>query len=305
MYYFITNPSSRSGGSKKIWKAVAGILIERNISYQVFHARYAGHVKKLAASITAEHHPCTLIILGGDGTINEVINGIQYQDEITIGIIPTGSSNDFVRSMGLPTDPEEALNQILQPSKYTTLDIGKLSTGTKRRYFSVSAGFGFDASICYESTSSKLKMVLNKLRMGKLTYVFLAIKQLFHFKPGPVEIQLDGKDTYVYKKVYFISAMNHPYEGGGLKLAPFASPRDGCLDVCIVEGYPRFIILCLLPTAFFGKHTVFKHVHMHRCQEINIVSSDKYPIHTDGEATLGCQSVKMECVPEKLRLITK
>ena len=116
MYYFIVNPNSRSGKGALIWKGLEGILNERNVEYKTFFTEYRGHAVLLSESITSDaapENPVTLIAVGGDGTIQEVLSGVHDLSCITFGYIPTGSGNDFCRGMKLPMAPTEKLNLIL------------------------------------------------------------------------------------------------------------------------------------------------------------------------------------------------
>lgn len=120
MYYFIVNPNSRSGKGALIWKELRRTLQQKHISYKAVFTGYRGHAVKLAASVTAKaspEHPVYLIAVGGDGTIQEVLSGVKDLSCIYFGYIPTGSGNDFCRSMQLPQDPHEATG--LHPQKKT------------------------------------------------------------------------------------------------------------------------------------------------------------------------------------------
>ena len=119
MYTFIVNPNARTGLGVQVWERLERILSEKNVKYKAYLTRYPNHAAEFAAEATAGEEDITLIALGGDGTINEVINGIRDFSKVTFGYIPIGSSNDFARSMGLSRNPEQMLSQI---STYVKLD---------------------------------------------------------------------------------------------------------------------------------------------------------------------------------------
>ena len=107
MFYFIVNPHARSGQGMDIWKKAEEILAAQNTEYEVFFTKYTGHARELARQIAILSLPCILTVLGGDGTLNEVIDGLASQGDfshITLGYIPTGSGNDFARGLGIPSD---------------------------------------------------------------------------------------------------------------------------------------------------------------------------------------------------------
>lgn len=303
MYTFIVNPNARTGLGLKIWKELEKTLKIRNIRYQVFLTKYQNHATEIAGKISSETAHCTLIVLGGDGTMNEVINGITNFRSVVLGYIPIGSSNDFARGMGLSKNPFTALEHILTLSHFTYLNVGVLKYGNFTRRFVVSAGLGFDAEVCHLVAVSPLKKFLNRISLGKLSYVGVALQSLFLQTPQRMSVTLDGSKTLSFDKVYFTAFMNQKYEGGGFMFCPKANPCDGYLDLIVVEGLSKLKILCLLPTAFFGKHTRFSGIHTYRCREANIESEICLPVHTDGEPVFSQNKVSVSLEPQKIRFI--
>ena len=160
MYYFIINPNSRSGKGALIWRDLENILRERNIKYQTFFTEYKGHAVKLSASITAsipEDSQIKLIAVGGDGTIQEVLSGVKDISRVIFGYIPTGSGNDFCRSMKLPQDPMKALELILSDKRPHLMDVPHISCGSNSSRFAISCGIGFDAAVCHEVGVTPMK----------------------------------------------------------------------------------------------------------------------------------------------------
>lgn len=287
MYYFIVNPNSRSGAGQKIWNQILRRLNQEKIPHKAWLTEYVGHASKLASEISSlgtSQQPVSLIALGGDGTISEVLTGIQDFDHVIFGYIPTGSGNDFCRSMNLPHDPMKALDVILQKRYIHTMDVPCLHTNGCLHRFGVSTGMGFDAAVCQEVAASPARTYLNRIGLGKLVYLVIALKQLLFLNPVAMDFHLDGKRNYHYKKVFFAAVMNQGYEGGGFLFCPNAKSNDGILDVIIIEGMSKLKILCCLPTAFFGKHTIFKGVHILRCKNIEINSMVPVAAHRDGES---------------------
>ena len=287
MFYFIVNPNSRSGAGKKIWDLLKKELDSRKVSYQVFMTRYMGHAVQLsqkASSLGTAEKPAYLIAVGGDGTIQEVLTGIEDFDRVIFGYIPTGSGNDFCRGMSLPKDPGQALEVILSKKRIVPMDVPYVQERNRRSCFGVSAGIGFDAAVCQEASVTPMKKVLNRLKLGKLIYLFSAVKQLLLLTPGPMSITMDGRKKQQYEKVCFIAVMNQKYEGGGFRFCPDASPFDGFLDVLVAEGISKPLLILCLPAALWGGHTRFKGIHIFRCKHIHIHSEECLPVHKDGEA---------------------
>lgn len=303
IYYFIVNPGSRSGHGQSVWQTVEEILDREQAEYHVFFTSYRYHATELAREITSRKEKLTLVALGGDGTVDEVINGIQDFSRVTFAYIPTGSSNDFARSLGLPSDTEEAVMNILHPRYLQKIDLGLASLDGEEHRFAVSCGCGFDAAVCHEALSSRFKNLLNKLKLGKLTYVGIALKQIIMSKRFASTLILDGHKTLRYKQTFFIAGMNCCYEGGGLKLAPKAKPDDGFLNVCVVENLPRLVIAFMLPTAYVGKHTIFPGVHLYRVKKFEIQFHEQVAFHADGEPFYAQKNIQVSCLPKCLTMI--
>lgn len=304
MYNFIVNPNARSGLGQSVWNELEAILKKEKVEYRVFFTKYQRHATTITREITSDGEEHTIVALGGDGTVNEVVNGIVDFDKVIFGYIPIGSSNDFARGLELPTNPVDALNAILTCPNLHPMNIGELRYRNKLRRFAVSSGIGFDADICHEVVVSRVKAFLNKLKLGKLTYVCVALHRLIVTSPCKYEITIDGNKKISYEKAYFAAIMNNRYEGGGAKFAPNAKNDDDKLDVCVVANIGKLKALMLFPMAFAGIHTRFKGVHMHRAADFRIQATHPLPLHTDGEPIFLQNDISVCCAPKKLRVIT-
>lgn len=305
MYIFIANPNARSGLGERVWGEVEKLLKDRGVSYQVYFTKYQRHAVRIVRDVTADGKEHTIVVLGGDGTVNEVLNGVKELSKVTVGYIPIGSSNDFARYFGHPYDLEQALDMILNPKKYKMMNVGRLTywEGERTRRFAVSAGIGFDAGICHRAMVSRMKVVLNKLHLGKFTYVGIALAQMIALKPGRMTVRLDEGEAVSYEKVYFATAMNHPFEGGGFQFCPKADPCDDWMDVTVIAGISKPKALFLLPTAYKGWHTMFQGVYTFRCRKAVFESVSPLPVHTDGEPVFVQRRMAAELEPEKVRMI--
>lgn len=307
MYHFIINPKSSSGRGIRYWWIVKSELDRQQISYSATFTKHMGHATELTEQICNENPGIkNIVVLGGDGTINEVVNGIPNFSEVLLGYIPSGSSNDLARSLGIPNDPIKALCNILKPSKFQYLDIGKIdfiNMSTAPRKFACSSGMGYDANVCMEVQASPLKRRLNRFGAGKLVYIAIAIKQLFFTKQLNATVIVDGVKKDTYRKILLVSSMIHKYEGGGLRITPDASPTDGKLSICLVHGLSKLRTLILLPTIFVGKHVKFKGIETFHCSEIEIIADDTTAVHTDGEIPAVCSHIKVQCIAGQIRMI--
>ena len=307
MYYFIINPKSSSGKGLKIWNKCVSILDARGVKYQPFFLEGPGDATRIAAYIYESLTPCTAIVLGGDGTINEFLTGLPGFDGITFAYIPTGSGNDFARDMNLPPRPEDLLEMILDGQNTRTINVGITASGDESRSFAVSSGIGFDAAVCHACISGdlRIKKLLNTLHLGKLIYLVNALRMLFSMHFFRMRVITDDGQTLTFDKVCFAAAMNTRFEGGGFMFAPQASPEDDALDLIIAEGLPKWKILMLLPTAFSGRHVHHKGIHIIRCGRADISADLAQCVHTDGEHFGFCKKVSFSLRPERLKMIVR
>ncbi len=302
-YEFIVNPKSRSGMGKLIWDTLEPELKKRRVDYKVYPTERRKHAEKIVAGLTADGERHRIVVLGGDGTVNEVINGIRFPDKVVLGYIPIGSSNDFARGLKIPSDPLEALEIVLNPRRVMGMDIGSISRKGGTRRFAVSAGIGFDAAVCHEVCVSWWKKILNRIGLGKLSYAVVALDRLKKDRPAEMHITLDGGIEQIFENTYFAAFMNLPFEGGGFRFCPDASPEDSVLDIVILSGVSRLKALFLLPTAFAGKHVLFRGVTILRCRKAEVEMDRPMMIHTDGEPLFLRRQIRVGLMEEKLKVI--
>ncbi len=302
-YHFIVNPEARSGMGGLIWRRLEPELKKRRTPYRRYLTRRRRHAEKIAERITADGREHTLVVLGGDGTVNEVINGLRDLEKITLGYIPIGSSNDFARGLGIPKDPATALERILRPDKVMRTDIGVLTRAGKTRRFIVSAGIGFDAAVCHEVCVSRWKAALNKIGLGKLSYAVVALDRLKKDRPVRLEVTLPDGRRKEFKNTYFAAFMNLPYEGGGFCFCPSASAGDGLLDIIVLHDVSLARILFLLPLAFLGKHVYFKGVEVIKCRRLAVRADRALPLHTDGEPGFPRRDIAVNVMEKRLKVI--
>lgn len=315
MYYFIINPTSRPGRGKKYWKRVKPLLEQKQIEYQAVISKKVGHTEKIMKDLCEEHkkEKIHVVILGGDGTVNEAIQGILDFSKVDLSYIPTGSSNDLARDMGISRVPEEALENILNSKREAYLDMGLLryekayNSGKEitipDRRFMVGCGMGFDAAVCQEANASGIKALLNKLKLGKMTYLGIALKQLIGMKLVPANITLDGKEPIEIKNMFFAVGMVHRYQGGGMLFCPQAKTDDSKLDFCVASNASKFRVLWILPSIYQGKHVGYKEVSMYRAKEAVLESKEPLWVHTDGEVRAQAKRIRLSDLGEKIHLI--
>ena len=290
--YVLVNPASRTGYSVKVWDGLAPQFAAAGAACRVVESGAGENMEILARHISEiEDGDYNLIVLGGDGSLNEAINGIRDLTRVTLGYIPTGSGNDFARSVGIG-DPEDAAAKILAGGEPVLRDLGEIrcrdaETGNEviRRFLSA-AGIGFDAYSSWLTDHTKLKRPLNRLGLGKLNYIISALRLLLRFPlfPMDVTVQDEGRpETYSFRRARFAVCGNHKYEGGGFQFTPDADGTDRLLDVCVIHDLGRVMFLKMFPTCYDGSHVVTKYATILRGKKVMVRTAYPQYFHTDGE----------------------
>lgn len=310
MLYFIANETSRTGKGVAVWKQVQTELKERDITYKAFKTEHKNHASELAAKICAlEDDDICIIVVGGDGTLNEVINGITDFEKVRCSLIPAGSGNDFARGLGIMKEPKERLERILDcveegPEACVHIDLGQAQwpEAEKPRLYAISSGVGMDALVCKKMFTSKIKNLMNKIGLSKLSYLIVTVQSLFSMETADMSVKVD-KDTYNFKGGIFAAAMNAKAEGGGVKMAPRASVQDGLLSTCIVHKYTKLGALIRVPFLAVGKHERFSGFKVLDSEQLAIKLKNPMALHTDGEYMGEVTEVTYTCLPGKMRFM--
>ncbi len=309
MYHIIVNPSSRSGRGQKLWsEQIEPVLKSRNIPYEAFLSKCEGDVAALARKITTDpsvESPVRLLVLGGDGTINEALQGIADFSKTIIGYIPTGSSNDFARDIYLPKDPVKTLELILSDPEPIAMDLGTVRyADNKSRLFINSCGYGYDAAVVEGLLrAEKVKRAFNTVGLGKLVYFYIALTKLFSAPDATAKFLVDDNEPVVIPKTLFAVSLIHCYEGGGFKFCPDADYADGILDICSAGNMSRLKIPPVLPLAFLGKHFILKGIRGFKGERFRMETSVPFMLHTDGEYLGETKYIEVSCEKQALKVI--
>ena len=304
------NPYGATGTNVSIWKKIEEAMQAKGIPYHSLFSTLEYGMEEIAKELSSDGVEKDVILIGGDGSLNEFVNGLQNFDHIRLGLIPCGSGNDFAKSLGMKKNPIEALEEILKGEVHHTLDVGEVDiydeneniSATKR--FNNACGIGFDAEICYEAdAANNLKKGLNVARMGKLIYVSVAVKILSHLKQTMSTITIDHK-MISKEKLIFAAVMNEPYEGGGFMFGgKHAKGDDGIFDVCIADGFTAKDFWRIFPKAYSGNHVHFDGMDVLRGKDIVIQCEDPLWVHVDGEVVQQSKHIVVRLAKEKLQVL--
>jgi YegS/Rv2252/BmrU family lipid kinase len=298
----IVNPNAGNGRGKKDWTTISALLLKANLH---FTARFTER-KSQAIDFTMEGIAAgfrKIITVGGDGTLNEVVNGVFSSNsclttEITLGLIPVGTGNDWGRMFGIPLDYVKAIN-IIAENKQIVHDIGVISffIGTERytRHFINIAGLGFESIVVRRTNIQK-----DKGRGGKLIYLYSLLMSLLSYKNTKAEVIIDG--AKISADVFSINVGNGRYCGGGMRQTPNALPDDGLLDVTIINGMGKLEIIRNLKILYDG--TILSHpkIDGYKCKELKVSSDSIIYAEADGES-LGHTPVEFKIIPSSIRII--
>lgn len=306
--YFIVNPKSGSGHGQKIWDRTEEYLKSIHAEYKVYFTSGKGDAEQKVRELTEGKHftdGSSLIVIGGDGTNNEAVNGLDLDSGILLGFIPGGSGNDLSRSLGVENKTLDHTISMIEGKRILELDVGvmTLPDGRKRR-FAVSAGISFDAATCEHLDRSRFKKLCADLGVATLSYGIIGVIEYLKTKLLPCTVTDDGGEEHSFEHTFFVSAHVHPYEGGGFKFAPAAKWNDGKLEVCVAHASPR---IKLIPVILGGKGEKGllkgETVDFFSTTRAKVSFPEELFVHTDGEVLGKFRSIETECLKGKLRMI--
>lgn len=307
--HFIINERAGNGKGAEVWRQIQN---ELTVAFHEHVTEYAGHgteiAQKICAQAAAADKHAIIIAIGGDGTVHEVVNGIGQTRNVFIGTIKAGSGNDFARGfrhIHSVSELEEAIGSNRLGARL--VDCGQLLWEKQNIRFINNCGIGFDASVVRSANASNLKKKLNGFGLGKLSYIYYVLKNLFTFQLFELVVEHEGKKTK-FKNVWFATVSNQPYFGGGMKISPPSLPDDGLLELSVVSNLSRFRLLLMFGTVFFGKHTSLTAFTQLQSERFTLYINNSQPCHADGEivgVTKDSQRVDIAAEKQCLSLLHK
>lgn len=302
-WFVIVNPVSGGGRGLTDFPKISNLLRESGIEHDPVFTAHRHHATELAVE-AANRGYRKIIVVGGDGTLNEVVNGLFIQKqcepkEILLAVIAVGTGNDWVRTFGIPRNYSAVVRAINEGYSYMQ-DVGKVtyteSKVEQTRYMANVAGLGFDAYVIDIFNHQKLKG-----RKGKWLYLYSLLKGYFSAKPAGTTIEVDGK--VIYNKLLFSLAVGIcRYNGGGIQQLPRAVANDGLLDLTIIRPVHWWHVIFRARRLFNGKIYSIGHVEHAQGKRVKIVSAPNIPLETDGEL-LGGTPVTISVVPQAIRIV--
>jgi diacylglycerol kinase (ATP) len=295
----IVNPVAGAYSTRRKWPLISRLLKRIGLSFDFQYTEGVGHAIELARAAASDGYQC-LVAVGGDGTVNEVANGILYSTgaaKTALGIISTGTGSDFVRSAGIPRDYPHACSALTSP-KRLVIDVGVIEYQSKgqtlQRFFVNAAGVGFDAAVVEQTER------LPKYFGGTIPYLAGVVRTLFSYQNKPVVLNVGGEVES--GRVLNVVVANGGYLGGGMHIAPQAELADSLFDVVIVGDIGKLELLKELPKVYKGTHINHPKVRVKKAKHVSIQSPERMLVYADGEL-LGESPASFWVMPAALSLV--
>lgn len=301
-YLVIVNPNAGRRKGEKDWEIISGHLRKAGIAYKALFTNAPGHAIEISVS-QIENGYKNLIVVGGDGTMNEVVNGIFRQNrfptvDISLGMITVGTGNDWGRMFSIPGGYEDAISTIRQ-NKGFIQDAGVVKyyqgSDQQSRYFVNIAGIGFDALVVSKTNKSK-----ESGKGGPWAYLKSIIISLIKYRYTNTTINIDG--TEIKNDIFNISIGICKYNGGGMIQLPYAVADDGLFDVTVINKIKKHDVILNLKRLYNGTITRHSKVESYKGKTILIDSRPVIHLETDGES-LGHSPFTFEIIPRSIRVL--
>lgn len=295
--YFLVNPIAGRGRGRKMIEPISEMIKGYPEQFELYVTECRGDATKFAQSI--RNTKSVLLCFGGDGTLNEIINGLGAYSEVILSIFPIGSGNDFARSVNQKLSISEIVRKVSDP-KFENIDIGqvkfKINGNLTIHYFLNSCGIGFDALSAYYSNQ---KSILRGLPL----YLKAVFNSLVKYQPFFFEAYIDANPKISGLKM-MISIGNGKTSGGGFYLTPKAQIADGLLDIAIAEHLNLLKILVLLPRAINGDYINTQYVKYLKFKKASFCIEPGNYIHTDGEVlSKSVKEFEIEIIKSSLKIL--
>lgn len=294
----IANPLAGRGRGLRTIPRASELLARAGVKFSLAQTQYSGHAVELARDAVRAGFN-TVVALGGDGTVHEVVNGMCADmgsdpnpgEVVKLGVIPAGSGNDFAYAVGLPPDFRTAVSRLID-GHTRLVDMGRING----RFFAYGVGIGFDAEVNIESRKIK------RLR-GMLLYLIALLRvMILHHRSYQVEINYD--DGHLEQQAMMVSVANGRRYAGAFLVTPDARIDDGLLNLCVISPVNRLQMVRLLPLVLKGAHTHLKEVKMYSAREVVVKSRMPLVSHVDGEIFgLDERRYEFSLLPQRLRVI--
>ncbi len=292
MVYIIANKLSGGGKGAACLQKTEEILKEQNVEFTTLVSEYAGHSTVLSKQACADLNCRRIIAIGGDGTFNEVVSGMDLS--VPVAFVPAGTGNDFVSGAALPKDTTEAVLSAVN-GKVKLYDMLSVNG---RRCLNV-AGTGFDVNVLLQEEK------IRKIYKGSASYTLALARSLLKLEFTPVTLTTDTGET-VDEEIFLLAAANGRFYGGGLPICPAATATDGYMDLVVIKKLTYAALPGVLLKFFKGKIAeIKKYAKIIHCKKCTLTVGKDLPVNIDGELMKETQPVQIEVLPKRLQVLVK
>jgi YegS/Rv2252/BmrU family lipid kinase len=295
---FVVNPASANGSTGRRWPELAHRAAGLGLSGESLLTERQGHGAELARR-AAEDGARLVVAVGGDGTVNEVVNGLLAVEgePPELAVIPRGTGTDFVRHFGIPAKLEGAVGVALAGA-VRPIDAGRCtyrswSGEDASAYFANSASAGMSGAVAQRANST------TKALGGKASFLYATLAVFARWHATDMEVVVDGERRS--GRLYDVIAANCRYLGGGMAMTPEADPADGLLDVLVIGDITRRDLALTLPKVYRGTHLPHPKAELLRGRRVVVRAETPLPVELDGEQP-GTTPAELEALPAALRL---
>ena len=295
---FLVNPASANGSTGRRWAELERRARALGLEGETLMSEGPGHLAELARDAVGRGET-SLVAVGGDGTVHEVVDGLAGADSdarVELGVIPLGTGRDFARSLRIPKRFDDAV-EVARTGRLRTVDIGRATYATRageaRAHFANFAGAGISGAIAARANRT------TKALGGKASFFWATLAVFSRWKPSEMTIAIDGVERRT--RLLEALAMNGDYTAGGMWVAPEASPDDGAFDVVLIGEFSKAEFATTFPKIYRGRHVTHPKVEIVRARELRVDAPQPLPIVLDGEQP-GTTPVRFEVVPAALRV---
>jgi diacylglycerol kinase (ATP) len=285
---FLVNPASANGATGKRWPKLERRAAELGLIGETILSERPGHLAQVAREAGED---ALLVVVGGDGTLNEVVNGVAGM-AAELAVLPAGTGQDFGRTHGISTRFDEAVRIALDGS-IRTIDLGRVTSSAGTRYFANVGSVGMSGAVARRANS------MSKALGGRATFFYALTREFMAWRNTELTVTFDEEERRA--RMHDVIVANGRWHGGGMKLAPDASWNDGLFDVVLIGDVTKLDFVTTAPKLYSGGHVRHPKVEVLRSRTVSVDAAVPLPVEVEGES-VGTTPARFEVVPSALRL---
>jgi diacylglycerol kinase (ATP) len=295
---FLVNPASANGSTGRRWPEMAHRAAAAGLRGEAFLSGAPGEIAHLATA-AARNGAALVVAVGGDGTVNEAVNGLLAAEgtEVELGIIPRGTGTDLVRTLGIPHDLDAAV-AVARSGRPRTIDAGRIdyrawAGGEQSSWFANVASAGMSGAVAQRANST------SKALGGKVSFLWATLAVFARWQNSEVTVDVDGERRE--GRMLDVIVANCEFLGGGMHMCPDARPDDGLFDVLLIGDITKRDLMATLPKVYRGTHLPHPKAEGLRGRSVSVEAPTPLPVELDGEQP-GTTPARFEVVPGALRV---